>query len=211
MTGSKDSDREPAELPVVEIIRDAGAAGAALKPPRPAILAALREPASASALAQRLGLPRQLLNHHIRELEAVGLVRLVEQRRRRGCVERVVQATAQRYLLSPDLLGEPGTPEPEDLLRLGHLGWLPLAAVAAQAIRDLETLRLHLGDEVPALTLPAQVRFSSPTAFHDFVRELSEEMARLVAKYHDETAASGRHWFFLGAYPEVGPSAPRPD
>jgi len=111
-------DREEAALPLVEIIRDAATAAAALKSPRPAILAALREPASASALAQRLGLPRQRLSHHIRELENVGLVRLVERRRRRGCVERVVQAAARRYLLSPDLLGEPGPQEPEDLLRL---------------------------------------------------------------------------------------------
>jgi hypothetical protein len=82
------------------------------------------------------------LSHHIRELENVGVVRLVERRRRRGCVELVVQATARRYLLSPDLLGETDPQEPEDLLRLGRLGWLPLAAIAGQAISETPHLRL---------------------------------------------------------------------
>jgi len=120
-----------------------------------------------------------------------------------------VQATARRYLLSPDLFGEPGPQEPEDLLRLGHLGWLPLAVIAGQAIRDLAVLRDHLGEDVPALTLPARLRLASSTAFRDFVREISEEMARLVAKYHDESASTGRHWFVLAAYPEVAPEATR--
>ncbi len=120
----------------------------------------LREPASASGLTRRLGLPRQRLNHHIRELEAVALVRLVEQRRRRGCVERVMQATAQRYILSPEILGELGDIGPEDVLSLGRFGWPPLMAIAGQTIQSLAILRDHVGDEVPALMLPAQVRFS---------------------------------------------------
>jgi len=33
-------------------------------------------------------------------------------------------------------------------------------------------------------------REEASTASRDFVRELSEEMARLVAKYHDETAST---------------------
>lgn len=47
----------------VEIIRDPEKAVVALKPPRPAMLAALRQPDSASGLARRLELPRQRINH----------------------------------------------------------------------------------------------------------------------------------------------------
>ena len=55
--------------------------------------------------------------------------------------------------------------------------------------------------------LPAQVRFSEPKAFNDFVAELTAELARLCAKYHDQTAATGRHRFFVAAYPEIsGPA-----
>jgi len=51
------------------------------------------------------------------------------------------------------------------------------------------------------LNLPARVRFGSSAAFQGFVEELGEEIGRLVAKYHDEDAPAGDHWFFLGAYP----------
>ncbi len=82
------------ELPLLEIVRDPDVAVVVLKPPRPEILSALREPDSASGLAVRLGQPRQRLSHHVRALEGAGLVRLVEERRRRGCTERMMQATA---------------------------------------------------------------------------------------------------------------------
>ncbi len=49
-------------LPPVEIIRDPEIVAALLKPPRLALLAALREPDSATGLARRLESPRQGLN-----------------------------------------------------------------------------------------------------------------------------------------------------
>ena len=55
----------------------------------------LVEPDSAAGLAKRLGLPRQRLNYHLRELEAAGLLELVEERRRGNCVERIVRAVAR--------------------------------------------------------------------------------------------------------------------
>jgi len=195
-------EHDEAASPRVEIIRDAATAPATLKSPRPVILAASREPASTSALAQRLGLPRQRLSHRIRKLENIGLVRLVERRRRRGCVEPEVQATARLYLLSPDLLGETDPQEPEDLLRLGRLGWLPLVAIAGQAIRALAILRDHLGEDVPALPLPTRLRFSSATAF-----------AILSASFRGDSGSGrqvprrdgvdGAPLVHSGAYPEI--------
>ncbi len=202
-----DRPTQTAELPLVEIIRHPETATVVLRPPRPAILATLREPGSASTVASSLGLPRQRLPYHIRELERVGLLKLVENRRRRGCVERVMQATARHYLVSPEILGELGSVHPADILRLGTFGWAPLMAAASRAILDLAVLREGLGDQVPALMLPAQVRFSAPTAFNDFVAELTAELTRLCAKYHDETASTADHRFFVAAYPQV-PSPP---
>ncbi|WP_426028683.1 ArsR/SmtB family transcription factor [Brevundimonas sp. TWP2-3-4b2] len=46
----------------------------ALAPIRRRILAALTEPASAAGLAEQLGLPRQNIGHHLRALEAAGLI-----------------------------------------------------------------------------------------------------------------------------------------
>ncbi|KAB2955835.1 MAG: winged helix-turn-helix transcriptional regulator, partial [Thermoanaerobaculia bacterium] len=70
------------------------------------LLSALQDgPATAAGLARRLGLPRQRVNYHLRELEKAGLVELVEERRRGNCVERLVRATARAFLLGPEALG----------------------------------------------------------------------------------------------------------
>ena len=142
----------------------------------------------------------QRVNHHLRDLEEAGLVELVEERRQRGCIERVMLATAQQYLLSPEVLGEFPEIAPAAVLDHDPVGWSSLAIVAGRTIQDLAELREHLDDEVPALSIPTLVRFSSLQSLDDFVRELSQEITRLLAKYHDETADSARRWFFLGTY-----------
>ena len=85
----------------VAVIEDAAAAEASLDPLRSRILSALAEPGSATALGQRLGLPRQQVNYHLRTLEQHGLVELVEERRKGNTVERVMRATASSYVISP--------------------------------------------------------------------------------------------------------------
>ena len=52
----------------------------ALSPLRRSLLERLREPASATRVAAELGIPRQRVNYHLRELERAGLVELVEER-----------------------------------------------------------------------------------------------------------------------------------
>ena len=65
----------------LEVIDDPAAAVVALDPLRARLLAGLAEPASASALAERVDLPRQKVNYHLRILEEHGLVTEVGQRR----------------------------------------------------------------------------------------------------------------------------------
>ena len=65
---------------------DAAKARAALTPLRRELLERLHEPGSASSLAGQLDLPRQKLAYHLRVLEEAGLVKLVEERPRRGFV-----------------------------------------------------------------------------------------------------------------------------
>ena len=69
------------------------------------LLAELARPGSATTLAGRVGLSRQRINYHLRTLEAHGLVRLVREQRRRGLTERVMQASAAAYVVSPGALG----------------------------------------------------------------------------------------------------------
>ena len=71
-------------------------AAAALSPFRLGLLEGLQQPESASGLARRLGLPRQQVNYHLRELERAGFIELSEARQRRGCTERIMRIWLKR-------------------------------------------------------------------------------------------------------------------
>ncbi|HVQ87270.1 MAG TPA: helix-turn-helix domain-containing protein, partial [Actinomycetes bacterium] len=88
----------------IAVIDNAAAAEVSLDPVRAQLLAALAKAQSATMLAARIGLPRQKVNYHLRALERHGLVELVEERRKGNCTERVLQATAQSYVISPAAL-----------------------------------------------------------------------------------------------------------
>ena len=78
----------------IDVIEDPAIAESMLDPVRTRLLAALAEPASATMLASRVGLPRQLVNYHLRTLERHGLVELQEERRKGNVMERVMRASA---------------------------------------------------------------------------------------------------------------------
>jgi DNA-binding transcriptional ArsR family regulator len=78
----------------VVVIDDPAAAEVSLDPVRARLLAELVEPGSAAAVAQRVGLPRQKVNYHLRALERHGLLELVEERKKGNCTERMLRATA---------------------------------------------------------------------------------------------------------------------
>jgi DNA-binding transcriptional ArsR family regulator len=121
----------------VEVIDDPAAAVVALDPVRSRLLSELAEPASAAALAERLGVPRQKVNYHLRTLEAHALVRVVEERRHGGLTERVLAATAASYVVSPGALGgaasDPG--RASDRLSARYL-----IALAARIVREVGQL-----------------------------------------------------------------------
>ncbi len=188
----------------VNFVGDAASASAMLNPLRLQILERLREPDSASGLSRLMNLPRQKLNYHLRELEKHGLIEQVEERKKGNCVERVVRATARYYFISPETLGNLGTdPSPiQDRFSSTYL-----VAVAARTIRDLAVLRTRAekaGKKLATFTLETNVRFASAADQHAFAEELTNTVARLAAKYHDEKTAGGRRYkFIIGAYPAI--------
>jgi DNA-binding transcriptional ArsR family regulator len=176
----------------IAVIDNPVVATAALEPTRARVLAELVRPGSASTLAERLGLPRQKLNYHVRALEAQGLVALVEVRSRRGCTERIMQSSAAAYVLSPDALG-PAAADPartSDRLSAGYL-----LALGARAIREVGTLLKSAdaaGKKLPTLSIDTEIRFRSAAERAAFTRDLAEAVATLGARYHDESAPGGR-------------------
>jgi predicted transcriptional regulator len=197
-----DSSTPRSDRPELLTVRDPAQAAALLQPQRLRLLEGLSEPDSAAGLARRLGLPRQQLNYHLRELERAGLVELVEERRRGNCIERVVVATARRYVISPEVLGGLGG----DCTGIrDHFSSTYLVAVAARTIRELGELRMRADEEgkrLATMTLESELRFASVEARNAFAKELSDAVAHLVVKYHDATAPGGRGFrVVVGAYP----------
>ncbi|HYE79043.1 MAG TPA: helix-turn-helix domain-containing protein [bacterium] len=194
----------PEAATVVEVIRAPHRAAALLHPARLRILELLDTPNSAAGLARLLELPRQRVNYHLRELELEGLVELVEERRKGNCMERVVRATAQTYLISPEALGGVGA-DPGKVR--DRFSWAYLVAVAARAIRDLGILRSRADraqQKLATFTLETEVVFATAADRDAFAAELSASVARLASKYHNEAAPHGRRFrFFLGAYPAI--------
>jgi DNA-binding transcriptional ArsR family regulator len=183
----------------LDVVRSAASAAALLDPTRQQLLAHLREPDSATGLARRLKLPRQRINYHLKVLEGAGLVELVEERRKGNCLERVVRAAARAFVISPEALGELG---PSTELAADRLSSAYLIAAAGRAIRDvavLEDKAKREGKRVATLTLETDVRFASPEARAKFAEELTDAVARIAARYHDDRAPGGRRFRLLTA------------
>lgn len=194
----------------VAVIEEPAAAEVSLDPVRARLLAELSEPGTAPALAARLGLPRQKVNYHLKALERHGLVELVEERRRGNCLERVVQASAASYVISPAAFA-PVAPDPDRSPDQLSARWL--LALAGRLVSDVGAL-LGGGQRarrrVATFAVDGHVRFASAAARASFSEELAAAVASLVARYHDEAAPRGRdHRIVVAVHPAVARPAAR--
>lgn len=172
----------------IELIEDPAVAAAALDPIRSRLLAELATPGSAANLATRIGLPRQKVNYHLRALEERGLVRVTEERRHGGLTERVLEATAASYIVSPAALGKRA------------LAARYLIALAARMLREVA----QLDAKQDTLGLDAEIKFATPDDRAAFASELTETVTRLVSKYHDD--AGRAHRLVIATHPIQEPS-----
>jgi DNA-binding transcriptional ArsR family regulator len=182
-------------------VHDSRGAHKMLDPLRLQILEGLRSPDSASGVARKLGLPRQKVNYHLRELEKHGFVEQVEERRKGNCTERIVRATARHYLILPQTLGQMAA-DPATIQ--DRFSSTYLVAVAAQAIQDLAHLRQRAEEaqkKLATLTLQTEIQFASAAQRAAFAQELSNQVAKLIRKHNHEGKAGRRFKMFLGLYP----------
>ena len=178
----------------LEVIQQAEAATAALHPARRALLTALAEPDSAAGLGRRLGLPRQRLNYHLRALERCGLIECVEERRKGNCTERLLRATARAFVIGPQALGALGPTPQAARDRFSASFAIATAARAIHEVSTLEAAARAAKKRLATLTIDTEIRFASAERRAAFAEELSETLARLVARYHDDTAHGGRRF-----------------
>jgi DNA-binding transcriptional ArsR family regulator len=188
----------------IEVIEDPQAAEASLDPVRSRLLAELAEPGSATTLASRVGLPRQNVNYHLRELERHGLIELVEERKRGSFSERVMRATAASYVISP-MASAAVQPDPSRSPDRLSARWM--LAVASRLVRDvglLLTRSSRAGKRVATFAMDGEIRFASAADRAAFAEELTNTITRLVSKYHDESAERGRtHRLVVAVHPAV--------
>ena len=188
----------------VAVIEDPAAAEISLDPVRARLLKELAEPGSAAMLAARVGLARQKVNYHLRALEQVGLVELVEERRKGNMTERVLRATAASYVISPTALA---AVQPDPGRSPDRLSARWLLALAARLVRDVGALingAAKAGRPVATFAIDARVRFASAADRSAFAEELAGSVAALVSKYHDADAPGGRpHRIVVAVHPAV--------
>lgn len=178
----------------VDVIADPASASAALDPVRARLLAELREPASASGLASRLGVPRQRINYHLRLLEKHGLVEVAGTRAWGGLTERQLVATAAGYVVSPEALGDAAS-TPRQRPSADRMSAAYVVTLAAQVVAEVGGMSrnaVRQRTRLPVFGLDTEIRFASPADRAAFAEELTDAVNRLVSKYHDERAPDGR-------------------
>jgi len=191
----------------IEVISDPAAAAIALDPIRSRLLAELTEPASAAALASRIGLARQKVNYHLRALEACNLVKVADERHWGGLTERLLVASAESFVISPEALG-PAAADParsKDRLAASYL--IALGARIVREVGDLWRRARQADKYLATLSIDAEIRFASPAARAAFTKDLTQAVTELVGRYHDVAASGGRlHRLVVVSHPTAGPA-----
>lgn len=186
----------------MSFLQDAERLKSALNPLRRTLLDHLHTPASASQLAETLGMSRQKLGYHLHALEAAGLVRLVEERPRRGFVERILVACADRLVVDPGVLDDragTATPATQDRYAADHL-----VASAAGVVRDVARMQAAAdreGSRLLTFTLEAEVAFARPGDLEAFTEAMAEAMAAVAARFHSSDPAARRYRVLAAGHP----------
>lgn len=191
----------------IAVIEDPAAAEASLDPIRTRILRELGEPGSATQLAAKTGLPRQKVNYHLKALERHGLVELVEERRKGNVTERVLQATAASYLISPQALAQV-SPDPQRFADRFSAFWLlALAGRMVQEVGKLIAGAAAASQKLATFAIDGEITFRTAADRAAFAEELGVAVTQLADKYHyagGSSASTGRrHRLVVALHPAL--------
>ena len=156
---------------------------AALSPFRLGLLKRLQQPESASGLARRLGLPRQQLNYHLRELERAGFIEMSEGRQRRGCIERIMRLTSRVSFPRADEAATPEVRADQEGHGFASAYLIAAASAVASEVAELRARADVEGKRLVTTTLQSEIRFPTPDDYRAFVEGLTAAVARLVARH----------------------------
>lgn len=183
----------------MELLRDPDRLRAALPPIRREILERLRTPGSASTLATDMGASRQKLNYHLKALEDAGLVTLVEERPRRGFVERILVACADTLLVDPSVMADrrPVPGPVQDRFAADHL--IAAAAGVVAEVGRMQAEADQQGARLLTFTIEAEVALARPSDLELYAERLAEAVAAVSAAFNAE--GGRRYRVVAGAHP----------
>lgn len=175
----------------VECVREPGRASVVLNPLRLEILDRSREPRSASDIAGELGLPRQRVNYHVKELAKAGFLTEAGRIRRRNFYEQRYRATAGGYLVSPEALG-PVAADPGAVAdRLSAAYLLALSARLQREVGGAAERARAEGWRLATLSMDAELRFESGGKRRAFAEALRDAVAAVIAEHAAPATADG--------------------
>ena len=185
----------------LEFVDKAAAARAALSPLRRRLLERLTEPMSAAGLGEVLDLPRQQVRHHLKVLEAAGLIVEAGTRKKRGFTETLYLARA--LLIDPMILGAqaPDAVEAQDRHSAEHL-----VRTAARIVHEVGRMRGEAereGSRLLTFTVEADVGLATPAELDAFATKLTEAVAELVKAYPAQ-GSRRRYRLTAAGHPAVG-------
>lgn len=119
-----------------------------------------RQPMTATQVGDELNIPAPKAHYHVRELERIGLVRLVETRERSGILEKYYRAVARNLQAPPQLLQSSDPDEiagaiTEMFANVSQSLLTALRHIAAEKGESFESYALALGGETIWMT-PAE-------------------------------------------------------
>jgi hypothetical protein len=194
----------------LELVDSDARAVVLMHPLRRQILRLAATPASATQIAAQLGLPRQKVNYHVRELASARFLRRAGRTRKRNAIEQRYIATARAYVLLPQVLGEL---EPHAQRMTDRASADYLVALAARLQRDVAMVMAGAAateQRVATLSIEADIRFDSAEQREGFAIALRDAVTRVIADHSTPTNASGAGRPFrlaLGCHPMPGTTA----
>lgn len=191
----------------IQLVQRTDQAEAIFHPVRQRLLELLGEPGSAASVAEAAGIPRQHAHYHLRELERVGLVKLVHERKRGNVTERTLLA-ARAYVIDPSAMGALA-PEPSRIADRFSMEYL--IALAQRTVREAAALLRRIGKEraVPSFTIDSEIAFAGPEARAAFAQELTQAIASVVQRHHaPDASGSETYRLVLAVHPVPDPASP---
>ena len=181
----------------ISVIEEAAAAHVALSPLRARLLEHLEEEASATELAERLGLTRQRVGYHLKLLERHGLIHVVDERRKRGFVEKVYRRRGT-LILDPELAHTDHPLAARD--RASAEAVVAAAADVVRSVGQLSTEAAAQGAALVTAAATAEITFASPSDLKSFLGEFADLAARYDA---GRSQAGARHRVTLISHPAI--------